>query len=53
MVNLTIIRVILILAIFEGWLIKKLDVNNTFFHGFIFQEIFMDLTKTIGRISIS
>ena len=42
MVRLAIVRIILSLAITYGWSLQQLDVKNTFLHGFLSEEVYME-----------
>lgn len=42
-VKLTTMRVLIDLAATEGWFLKQLDVNNTFLHGDLREEIYMSI----------
>ena len=35
------IRIILSLAIFRGWSLRQLDVQNAFLHGYLYEDVYM------------
>lgn len=41
MVKQVTIRVVLILALAEGWVIRQLDINNAFLNGKLKEDIYM------------
>lgn len=41
--QITILRVLLSLASIKHWNLEKLDVNNTFLHGYLHEEAYMSL----------
>lgn len=50
----TIIKVILALVVSKGWLLMKVDVNNAFLNGELFEDIFMiqphSFNKYVGLV---
>jgi hypothetical protein len=38
-VKLTVIRLVLSIAISSGWSIRKIDIQNAFLHGYLFEEV--------------
>lgn len=42
MVRATTVRVVLTVAIMNGWKLRQVDVNNTFLNGALQEEIYMD-----------
>ena len=42
----TTVRTVLSLAISAGWSIQQIDIQNAFFHGILFEDVFM--TQTPG-----
>jgi hypothetical protein len=41
MIKAATIRVVLSLAVSRGWCLRQLDVQNTFLHGILEEEVFM------------
>jgi hypothetical protein len=41
-IKLATIRLVLALTVHFDWLIKQLDVSNTFLHGYLDEEVFME-----------
>ena len=42
MVKPSTIQVVLSLALMHKWVIKQLDVQTTFLHGILYEEVYMD-----------
>lgn len=40
--KMTTFRVLLTLAIHQGWIVKEIDVNNTFLNGDLHEKVYID-----------
>ena len=45
--KLNIIRLLLALAFVQHWILEQLDMNNTFLHGDLHEEVYMDLPLSV------
>lgn len=45
LVKFTTIRVILTIALFNGWIMRQLDVSNAFWHGALHETVYMEQPK--------
>lgn len=47
--KLVIVKILLALVVIHKWHLRQLDVNNVFFNGDLFEEVYMDLPLEYRR----
>lgn len=44
--NLVNVKCLLAIAVFKGWELYQLDINNTILHGNLSEEVYVSITKS-------